>query len=36
MDLGIPYLTLFGFSSENWNRPEAEVGELMGLLRRYL
>ncbi len=36
MDLGIPYLTLFGFSSENWNRPEAEVGDLMGLLRRYL
>ena len=36
MDLGIPYLTLFGFSSENWDRPEAEVGELMGLLRRYL
>jgi undecaprenyl diphosphate synthase len=35
-DLGIPYLTLFGFSSENWNRPEAEVSDLMGLLRRYL
>ena len=36
VDLGIPYVTLFGFSSENWNRPEAEVGDLMGLLRRYL
>lgn len=35
-DLGIRYLTLFGFSSENWNRPEDEVFDLMGLLRRYL
>jgi len=35
-DLGIPYLTLFGFSSENWNRPLAEVNDLMGLLRHYL
>jgi undecaprenyl diphosphate synthase len=35
-DLGIRYLTLFGFSSENWNRPSGEVGDLMGLLRRYL
>ena len=35
-DLGIPYLTLFGFSSENWNRPLAEVDDLMGLLRHYL
>ena len=34
--LGIEYLTLFGFSSENWNRPAAEVSDLMGLLRRYL
>ncbi len=36
IDFGIPYVTLFGFSSENWNRPQAEVGDLMGLLRRYL
>lgn len=36
IDLGIPYLTLFGFSSENWNRPELEISVLMGLLRRYL
>ncbi len=35
-ELGIGYLTLFGFSSENWNRPAAEVSDLMGLLRRYL
>ena len=34
--LGIPYLTLFGFSSENWQRPESEVRDLMGLLRLYL
>jgi undecaprenyl diphosphate synthase len=34
--LGIPYLTLFGFSSENWKRPLAEVDDLMGLLRHYL
>ena len=34
--LGIPYLTLFGFSSENWKRPKSEVGDLMGLLRLYL
>ena len=32
----IPYLTLFGFSSENWSRPQDEVQELMGLLRLYL
>ncbi|MDE0779292.1 MAG: isoprenyl transferase [Alphaproteobacteria bacterium] len=35
-DLGVRYLTLFGFSSENWNRPEREVFDLMGLLRHYL
>jgi len=35
-DLGIPYLTLFGFSSENWRRPLNEVDDLMGLLRHYL
>src|SRR5215475_5960908 len=36
VDLGIPYLTLFGFSSENWKRPLDEVDDLMGLLRHYL
>ena len=35
-DLGIEYLTLFGFSSENWSRPQDEVSELMRLLRYYL
>lgn len=35
-ELGIEYMTVFGFSSENRNRPEQEVGELMRLLRRYL
>ena len=35
-EIGIPYLTLFGFSSENWKRPLAEVDDLMGLLRHYL
>ncbi|HZS83712.1 MAG TPA: isoprenyl transferase [Stellaceae bacterium] len=35
-ELGISYLTLFGFSSENWKRPLAEVDDLMGLLRHYL
>ena len=36
IDIGIGYLTLFGFSSENWKRPKAEVVNLMGLLGRYL
>ncbi len=35
-ELGIGYVTLFGFSSENWSRPETEVKELMSLLRYYL
>ena len=35
-DAGVSYLTLFGFSSENWNRPDEEVTDLMGLLRFYL
>jgi undecaprenyl diphosphate synthase len=34
--LGIPYLSLFAFSTENWNRPQREVNALMSLLRRYL
>ena len=36
IELGIPYLTVYAFSSENWERPSAEVDNLMGLLRRYL
>lgn len=35
-ELGVRYLTLFGFSSENWKRPTSEVDDLMGLLRHYL
>ncbi|PWR24112.1 isoprenyl transferase [Zavarzinia compransoris] len=35
-DFNIEYLTLYAFSSENWKRPEAEIGDLMGLLRLYL
>jgi undecaprenyl diphosphate synthase len=35
-ELGIRYLTIFSFSSENWSRPAAEVSELMGLLRRFV
>jgi undecaprenyl diphosphate synthase len=35
-ELGIPYLTLFAFSSENWLRPSAEVRFLMQLFHRYL
>src|SRR5690348_3998693 len=35
-EIGIRYLTLFGFSSENWKRPAEEVDDLMGLLRHYL
>lgn len=34
--MGVEFLTLFGFSSENWNRPQDEVNELMRLLRAYL
>src|SRR5262245_49228239 len=36
VDSGVTHLTLFGFSSENWKRPKAEVAYLMGLLRSYL
>jgi undecaprenyl diphosphate synthase len=35
-ELGIPVLTLFAFSTENWTRPADEVNDLMGLLRHYL
>jgi undecaprenyl diphosphate synthase len=34
--LGVPYLTLYSFSVENWKRPHTEVKFLMGLLREYL
>ena len=35
-DLGVKYLTLYAFSTENWNRPESEVAALMKLLESYL
>ncbi|AHK44239.1 MULTISPECIES: isoprenyl transferase [Ensifer] len=35
-EAGIRYLTLFAFSSENWNRPQAEVTDLMGLLKAFI
>jgi undecaprenyl diphosphate synthase len=36
IELGIPWLTLFSFSSENWSRPREEVDFLFGLFRRYI
>lgn len=35
-DIGIKYVTLYAFSTENWQRPEDEVKTLMDLLRQYL
>src|ERR1051325_9460113 len=35
-ELGIQFLTIFSFSSENWLRPAAEVRDLLGLLRRFI
>ena len=35
-DLGIRYLTVYSFSSENWRRPAQEVSDLMGLLKRFV
>src|SRR6201999_2150730 len=35
-ELGIRYLTIFSFSSENWSRPASEIGDLFGLLRRFI
>ncbi|MDM9622271.1 isoprenyl transferase [Rhizobium sp. S96] len=35
-DVGIRYLTLFAFSSENWRRPETEVSDLLGLLKAFI
>lgn len=34
--MGIKYLTVYAFSTENWNRPKAEVDALMTLLRNYM
>jgi len=36
IELGVEYLTLYAFSSENWNRPQTEVIALMSLLDRFL
>ena len=35
-DIGIDYLTVYAFSTENWKRPEDEVNAIMGLLKKYL
>lgn len=35
-DIGLSYLTVYAFSTENWNRPEGEVRTIMELLRTYL
>jgi len=36
IELGIDHLTLFSFSLENWSRPEREIRDLMGLLKRFI
>ena len=36
IELGIGHLTLFSFSMENWSRPEREIRDLMGLLKRFI
>ncbi len=36
IDLGIPYLTIYSFSSENWSRPAEEIDDLMGLMKRFI
>jgi undecaprenyl diphosphate synthase len=35
-EIGIGFVTIFSFSAENWSRPASEIGELMGLLRRFV
>lgn len=35
-DIGLDYLTVYAFSTENWKRPAEEVGAIMGLLKKYL
>jgi undecaprenyl diphosphate synthase len=36
MELAIPYLTIYSFSSENWSRPAEEIQDLMGLMKRFI
>ncbi len=35
-DIGLDYLTVYAFSTENWKRPQEEVSAIMGLLKKYL
>lgn len=35
-EIGLQYLTVYAFSTENWKRPQEEVGAIMGLLKKYL
>jgi undecaprenyl diphosphate synthase len=35
-EIGVQYLTVYAFSTENWKRPADEVGAIMGLLKKYL
>ena len=36
IEIGVQYLTLFSFSSENWARPASEIDDLMGLMKRFI
>jgi undecaprenyl diphosphate synthase len=36
IELSIPYLTIYSFSSENWSRPPDEIADLMGLMKRFI
>lgn len=36
IELGIQYITLYSFSSENWSRPISEIDDLMGLMKRFI
>lgn len=36
IELGIEYLTIYSFSSENWSRPADEISDLMGLMKRFI
>src|SRR5215471_17183420 len=36
IELGLQYLTIYSFSSENWTRPASEIDDLMGLMKRFI
>ncbi|MET0194447.1 MAG: polyprenyl diphosphate synthase, partial [Hyphomicrobiaceae bacterium] len=36
IELGVQYLTIYSFSSENWSRPVTEIDDLMGLMKRFI